>query len=47
MDHLASASDGLPNNPAIRRRRLLFRCLHRGIREIDFGSFAETVSYRF
>ena len=34
------SSDGLD----VRRRRLLFRCRHRGIREMDFvlGRFADT-----
>jgi antitoxin CptB len=40
MSQLGSASDG----SQIRRRRLLFRCWHRGTQEIDLllGSFAET-----
>ena len=45
MSQLASASDGLPkDHPDVRRRRLLFRCWHRGTQEIDLllGSFAET-----
>jgi antitoxin CptB len=44
MSQLASASDGLPkDHPDVRRRRLLFRCWHRGTQEIDLllGSFAE------
>ena len=45
MSHVGSASNGLPNdNPDIRRRRLLFRCWHRGTQESDLmlDSFAET-----
>ena len=45
MSELSSASDGLQkDHPEIRRRRLLFRCWHRGTQEIDLllGSFAET-----
>ena len=45
MSQLGSASDGLRHDhPEIRRRRLLFRCWHRGTQEIDLllGSFAET-----
>jgi antitoxin CptB len=44
MSQLGSASDDLRNDyPEIRRRRLLFRCWHRGTQEIDLllGSFAE------
>jgi antitoxin CptB len=45
MSQLGSASDGSQIDPLeIRRRRLLFRCWHRGTQEIDLllGSFAET-----
>jgi antitoxin CptB len=45
MDHLDRTSDEAgSHHPDIRRRRLLFRCWHRGTQEIDliFGSFAET-----
>ena len=44
MSEFGSASDGLQkDHPDIRRRRLLFRCWHRGTQEIDLllGSFAE------
>jgi hypothetical protein len=44
MSQRGSASDGLQPDPLeIRRRRLLFRCWHRGTQEIDLllGSFAE------
>jgi antitoxin CptB len=45
MSQPGSACDGLRHDhPEIRRRRLLFRCWHRGRQEIDLllGSFAET-----
>jgi antitoxin CptB len=44
MSHLGSASNRLRNDSEIRRRRLLFRCWHRGTQEIDpiLGPFAET-----
>ena len=45
MSQLSSASPALRNeHPDIRRRRLLFRCWHRGTQESDLilGSFAET-----
>ena len=45
MSQLGSASDGSQIDPLeIHRRRLLFRCWHRGTQEIDLllGSFAET-----
>ena len=44
MSEFGGASDGLQkDHPNIRRRRLLFRCWHRGTQEIDLllGSFAE------
>ena len=44
MSDLGSVS-GLSNgHPDIRRKRLLFRCWHRGTQEVDliFGRFAET-----
>ena len=50
MSRLGSTSDGLQkDHPDIRRRRLLFRCWHRGTQEIDLllGSFAETCLARF
>jgi antitoxin CptB len=45
MSQLDSACDELRHDhPEIRRKRLLFRCWHRGTQEIDLllGSFAET-----
>ena len=45
MSQLGSASDDLQkDHPEVRRRRLLFRCWHRGTQEIDLllGPFAET-----
>ena len=45
MSQLSGASPALRNeHPDIRRRRLLFRCWHRGTQEIDLilGSFAES-----
>ena len=45
MSHLGSALDGLRDEQSdVRRKRLLFRCWHRGTQEIDLllGSFAET-----
>jgi antitoxin CptB len=45
MSHLRSTSESLPDdNRVIRRRRLLFRCWHRGTQESDLilGQFAET-----
>jgi antitoxin CptB len=45
MTRSGSGDDGLRHDhPEIRRRRLLFRCWHRGTQEIDLllGSFAET-----
>ncbi len=45
MSHLGSAFDGLRDQQSdLRRKRLLFRCWHRGTQEVDLllGSFAET-----
>jgi antitoxin CptB len=45
MSHLRSTSESLrDDNRDIRRRRLLFRCWHRGTQESDLilGRFAET-----
>jgi antitoxin CptB len=45
MSRLGSAFHGLRDEQSdLRRRRLLFRCWHRGTQEIDLllGSFAET-----
>jgi antitoxin CptB len=50
MSRLGSTSDGLQKDrPDIHRRRLLFRCWHRGTQEIDLllGSSAETCLARF
>ena len=50
MSHLRSTSESLrDDNPDISRRRLLFRCWHRGTKEGDLilGSFAETCLTRF
>jgi antitoxin CptB len=40
----SGSHDPVNDHPEIRRRRLLFRCWHRGTQEIDLllGSFAET-----
>ncbi|HTT80209.1 MAG TPA: succinate dehydrogenase assembly factor 2 [Stellaceae bacterium] len=44
MIDIGSAPGPRTDDAEIRRRRLLFRCWHRGTQEIDliFGSFAET-----
>ena len=45
MNHVDSATHGSRHDDLdIRRRRLLFRCWHRGTQEIDliFGSFADS-----
>jgi antitoxin CptB len=45
MSHLGSAFDGVRSELSdLRRRRLLFRCWHRGTQEVDLllGSFADT-----
>ena len=50
MSHLDAASGGLgSHDPDFRRRRLLFRCWHRGTQEGDLilGSFAETALIGF
>ena len=44
MTDLGSDSGLAEGDPEIRRKRLLFRCWHRGTQEIDliFGSFADS-----
>ncbi len=44
MSHFDIAHGSRNDHAEIRRKRLLFRCWHRGTQEIDliFGSFAET-----
>jgi antitoxin CptB len=45
MSHLGTASNRLRDDHSdVRRRRLLFRCWHRGIQETDLilGTFCET-----
>jgi antitoxin CptB len=45
MSHVGTASNRLRDDHSdVRRRRLLFRCWHRGIQEIDLilGTFCET-----
>ena len=43
MSDLSNSPTGRDGDVDIRRRRLLFRCWHRGMQEIDviFGSLAE------
>jgi succinate dehydrogenase flavin-adding protein (antitoxin of CptAB toxin-antitoxin module) len=43
MRNLAISSVGRDDDADLRRKRLLFRCWHRGTQEVDliFGSFAE------
>ena len=46
MSHVDIVHGSRNDQPEIRRKRLLFRCWHRGTQEIDliFGSFAENAA---
>ena len=48
MNHVGTAAALCNDRRDIRRRRLLFRCWHRGTQEIDliFGTFAESTAGR-